>query len=134
MHRTVRVPEGGRWLTKFLAFVGPGYMVSVGYMDPGNWATDLAGGAQFGYTLLSVILISNVMAVILQALGEASNAQGAARGPALKKLNDALVDEGWVIPVAEQYAYIGYNAKKVTAPVFPGLDSYPLLSSIQAAG
>ena len=68
VHRTVRVPEGGRWFTKFLAFAGPGYMVSVGYMDPGNWATDLAGGAQFGYTLLSVILLSNVMAVVLQAL------------------------------------------------------------------
>ncbi len=68
VHRTIRVPEGGRWLTKFLAFAGPGYMVSVGYMDPGNWATDLAGGSQFGYTLLSVILISNIMAVVLQAL------------------------------------------------------------------
>ena len=68
VHRTVSVPEGGRWLAKFLAFAGPGYMVSVGYMDPGNWATDLAGGSQFGYTLLSVILLSNLMAVVLQAL------------------------------------------------------------------
>ena len=63
VHRTIRVPRGGRWIPKLLAFTGPGYMVSVGYMDPGNWATDLAGGAQFGYTLLSVILISNIMAV-----------------------------------------------------------------------
>lgn len=55
-------------IRRLLAFVGPGYMVSVGYMDPGNWATDLAGGAQFGYTLLSVILLSNVMAILLQAL------------------------------------------------------------------
>ena len=50
------------------AFAGPGFLVSVGYMDPGNWATDLAGGAQFGYTLLSVILLSNLMAMLLQAL------------------------------------------------------------------
>src|SRR5438552_6892098 len=51
-----------------LAFSGPGYLVAVGYMDPGNWATDLAGGSKFGYTLLSVILISNLMAILLQAL------------------------------------------------------------------
>jgi manganese transport protein len=53
---------------KILAFAGPGYLVAVGYMDPGNWATDLAGGSRFGYTLLSVILISNLMAVLLQGL------------------------------------------------------------------
>src|SRR5919205_940662 len=51
-----------------LAFAGPGYLVAVGYMDPGNWATDLAGGARYGYTLLSVILLSNLMAILLQAL------------------------------------------------------------------
>jgi manganese transport protein len=56
------------WWRKVLAFAGPGYLVAVGYMDPGNWATDLAGGAQFGYTLLSVILISNLMAVVLQGM------------------------------------------------------------------
>lgn len=56
------------WWRRFLAFVGPGYLVSVGYMDPGNWATDLQGGAQFGYTLLSVIMLSNFMAILLQAL------------------------------------------------------------------
>ncbi len=66
--RTVHVPRGGPWWRKALAFAGPGYMVAVGYMDPGNWATDLAGGAQFGYTLLSVILLSNLMAMLLQAL------------------------------------------------------------------
>jgi manganese transport protein len=65
---TVPIPVGGHWFRRLLAFAGPGYMVSVGYMDPGNWATDLAGGAQFGYTLLSVILLSNVMAILLQAL------------------------------------------------------------------
>jgi len=68
VHASVRVPGGGWWLRRFLAFAGPGYMISVGYMDPGNWATDLAGGAQFGYTLLSVIMLSNLMAILLQAL------------------------------------------------------------------
>src|SRR5262249_48097099 len=53
---------------KLAAFLGPGYLIAVGYMDPGNWATDLAGGARFGYSLLSVILISNVMAIFLQHL------------------------------------------------------------------
>lgn len=63
------VPIGGRskW-RKMLAFAGPGYLVAVGYMDPGNWATDLAGGSRFGYALLSVILMSNLMAVLLQGL------------------------------------------------------------------
>ena len=59
---------GGHWARRLLAFLGPGYLVSVGYMDPGNWATDLAGGSKFGYTLLSVILLSNLMAILLQAL------------------------------------------------------------------
>ncbi|HJP85405.1 MAG TPA: Nramp family divalent metal transporter [Gemmatimonadaceae bacterium] len=63
------VPVGGKnWWRKILAFAGPGYLVAVGYMDPGNWATDLAGGAQFGYTLLTVILASNLMAILLQGL------------------------------------------------------------------
>ena len=66
--RTISVPRGGPWWRKALAFAGPGYMVAVGYMDPGNWATDLAGGARFGYTLLSVVLLSNLMAMLLQAL------------------------------------------------------------------
>ncbi len=66
---SVRLPSGNApWFRRFLAFVGPGYMVSVGYMDPGNWATDLQGGAQFGYTLLAVIMLSNLMAILLQAL------------------------------------------------------------------
>ncbi|MEO7365586.1 MAG: Nramp family divalent metal transporter, partial [Sphingomicrobium sp.] len=68
-YRTVEVPAGkaGFW-RKLGAFGGPGYLVAVGYMDPGNWATDLAGGSAYGYTLLSVILLSNVMAMVLQAL------------------------------------------------------------------
>ncbi|AMQ22666.1 divalent metal cation transporter [Geobacillus sp. JS12] len=64
----MRIPKAGSWIRKFLAFAGPGYLVAVGYMDPGNWATDIAGGSQFGYTLLSVILLSNLMAILLQAL------------------------------------------------------------------
>jgi len=67
-HASVRIPRGVSFWRKALAFAGPGYMVAVGYMDPGNWATDLAGGARFGYTLLSVILLSNLMAILLQAL------------------------------------------------------------------
>ncbi|HKC41039.1 MAG TPA: Nramp family divalent metal transporter [Gemmatimonadales bacterium] len=67
VYRTVPVSTGG-WWKKALAFAGPGYLVAVGYMDPGNWATDLAGGARFGYTLLSVILLSNLMAILLQGL------------------------------------------------------------------
>ncbi|HUS36203.1 MAG TPA: Nramp family divalent metal transporter [Verrucomicrobiae bacterium] len=67
VHGSVATNKIGFW-RKLLAFSGPGYMVAVGYMDPGNWATDLAGGSQFGYTLLSVILLSNFMAILLQAL------------------------------------------------------------------
>ncbi len=67
-YHSIRVPGGVSFWRKALAFAGPGYMVAVGYMDPGNWATDLAGGARFGYTLLSVILLSNMMAILLQAL------------------------------------------------------------------
>jgi manganese transport protein len=67
-HRSVPVFSGASWFRKMLAFAGPGYLVAVGYMDPGNWATDIGGGAKFGYTLLSVVLISNLMAMLLQAL------------------------------------------------------------------
>src|SRR5205809_2062075 len=67
VYRTVPVGQPV-WWRKALAFAGPGYLVAVGYMDPGNWATDLAGGSAFGYSLLSVILISNLMAILLQGL------------------------------------------------------------------
>ncbi|HLZ45679.1 MAG TPA: Nramp family divalent metal transporter [Gemmatimonadales bacterium] len=66
-YRSVPVKRGA-WWKKALAFAGPGYLVAVGYMDPGNWATDLAGGAHFGYTLLTIILLSNLMAILLQGL------------------------------------------------------------------
>lgn len=67
-YRTIPVYPGASVWRKLLAFAGPGYLVAVGYMDPGNWATDLGGGSRFGYTLLSVILLSNLMAIFLQAL------------------------------------------------------------------
>src|SRR5258708_6432144 len=67
-HRTIPILPGASFFRKMLAFAGPGYLVAVGYMDPGNWATDLGGGSKFGYTLLSVILISNLMAMFLQGL------------------------------------------------------------------
>lgn len=66
--RSIAVPKGASPFRRFLAFIGPGYLVAVGYMDPGNWATSLAGGAQFGYTLLFVALLSNIMAILLQSL------------------------------------------------------------------
>src|SRR3954469_8531514 len=68
VHGTIAASRSGNPLRRLLSFVGPGYLVAVGYMDPGNWATDLAGGSRFGYTLLSVILISNLMAILLQSL------------------------------------------------------------------
>lgn len=68
VNATIAIPAAGVWWRRLLAFVGPGYLISVGYMDPGNWATDLAGGSKFGYTLLSIILLSNLMAILLQSL------------------------------------------------------------------
>ena len=68
VYRSVAVPNAGGFLRKLLAFMGPGYLVAVGYMDPGNWATSLAGGSAFGYTLLAVALTSSLMAILLQAL------------------------------------------------------------------
>jgi manganese transport protein len=66
-HRSIQIPPS-RWWKRLLAFAGPAYMVSVGYMDPGNWATDIAGGSQFGYLLLWVLVMSNAMAILLQTL------------------------------------------------------------------
>jgi manganese transport protein len=68
VHRTLVVPHPASFYRKILAFAGPGFLVAVGYMDPGNWATDLAGGSKYNYTLLSVIMISNLMAILLQSL------------------------------------------------------------------
>jgi manganese transport protein len=68
VHGSVEVPSGAGFWKKLFAFAGPGYLVAVGYMDPGNWATDIAGGARYGYTLLSVVLASNLIAILLQSL------------------------------------------------------------------
>lgn len=68
VHRSIAVPESASFIKKMLAFSGPGYLVAVGYMDPGNWATDLAGGSKFGYALLFVILLSSIFAMLLQHL------------------------------------------------------------------
>jgi manganese transport protein len=68
VHRSIVVPTTASFWRKLLAFSGPGFLVAVGYMDPGNWATDLAGGAKFGYALLAVVMISNFMAILLQHL------------------------------------------------------------------
>ncbi|MEY2504343.1 MAG: manganese transport protein [Verrucomicrobiota bacterium] len=68
VHRTLVVPTSASFFRKLLAFAGPGFLVAVGYMDPGNWATDLAGGSKYNYSLLSVIMLSNLMAILLQAL------------------------------------------------------------------
>jgi manganese transport protein len=68
IHSSLPVPKTSTVLRKLLAFAGPGFLIAVGYMDPGNWATDLAGGSRYNYTLLSVIMVSNFMAILLQAL------------------------------------------------------------------
>ena len=68
VHRSIAIPNTKNVWRKMLAYAGPGYLVSVGYMDPGNWATDLAGGAKFGYALLTVIMLSNLMAILMQSL------------------------------------------------------------------
>ncbi len=68
VHRSIVVPVTASFWRKMLAFSGPGFLVAVGYMDPGNWATDLAGGAKFGYALLFVVMLSNLMAILLQHL------------------------------------------------------------------
>lgn len=68
VHRSIKVPNIKSFWRKMLVYAGPGYLVSVGYMDPGNWATDIAGGSKFGYTLLTVVLLSNLMAILLQSL------------------------------------------------------------------
>jgi len=68
VHSSVRISRSPIFWRRLLGFVGPGFLISVGYMDPGNWATDIAGGSQFGYTLLFVIMLSNLMAILLQSL------------------------------------------------------------------
>src|ERR1700746_900509 len=68
VYRSVPIAGGASVLRKMVAFAGPGYLVAVGYMDPGNWATDIGAGSQFGYALLSVVILSSLMAIFVQAL------------------------------------------------------------------
>src|SRR5579864_3819720 len=68
VYRSVPISSSASFLRKLLLFAGPGYLVAVGYMDPGNWATDIGGGSQFGYALLSVVILSSLMAIFVQAL------------------------------------------------------------------
>ncbi len=68
VHRTILVPAGAGFWRKLLVFSGPGFVVAVGYMDPGNWATDIAGGSRFAYRLISILMLSNLMALLLQTL------------------------------------------------------------------
>src|ERR1700760_2895769 len=68
VHSSVRISGSPTYWKRLLGFIGPGFLISVGYMDPGNWATDLAGGSRYGYTLLFVIMLSNLMAILLQSL------------------------------------------------------------------
>src|SRR6201994_1255043 len=68
VHSSVRISGSPTYWKRLLGFLGPGFLISVGYMDPGNWATDIAGGSRFGYTLLFVIMLSNLMAILLQSL------------------------------------------------------------------
>src|SRR5665213_4564477 len=68
LHSSVRISKSPQMWRRLLGFLGPGFLISVGYMDPGNWATDLAAGSRYGYTLLFVIMLSNLMAILLQSL------------------------------------------------------------------
>ena len=68
VHRSIAIPSELSFFKKMMLFAGPGFLVAVGYMDPGNWATSLAGGSKFGYTLLTVVLMSSIFAMILQHL------------------------------------------------------------------
>ena len=84
VHSSVRISRSPIYWRRLLGFLGPGFLISVGYMDPGNWATDIAGGSRFGYTLLFVIMVSNLMAILLQSLAlEAGRGHGAGPGAAL---------------------------------------------------
>src|ERR1700744_2328363 len=84
VHQTIDPSKAGNKWKKVFSFFGPAYLVSVGYMDPGNWATDIAGGSKFGYTLIWVLLMSNLMALLLQSL---SSRLGIVRGRDLAQVN-----------------------------------------------
>ncbi len=112
VHGSVRAPAGaGKW-RRFLAAFGPGYIIAVGYMDPGNWATDLAAGSSYGYALLAVVLLASVMAMVLQALAAWL---GLATGRDLAQLTRAAMSPFWgaVMWVAAQSAIIACDVAEV---------------------
>jgi manganese transport protein len=96
MRGTIAIRSGGSALRRFLAFLGPGYLVAVGYMDPGNWATSLAAGSKFGYELLFVAFLANLMAIVLQAL---AIRLGIASGRDLARACREFLPKGWNVPL-----------------------------------
>ncbi|MBV9557101.1 MAG: Nramp family divalent metal transporter [Pseudolabrys sp.] len=135
VHGSIAVPVNGSWLRRLIAFSGPGYMVSVGYMDPGNWATDIAGGSKFGYTLLAVIMLSNLMAILLQALAARL---GIATGRDLAQAcRDAYPKPvGWLLWLACELAIIACDLAEVigTAIALKLLFGLPLIAGALIAG
>jgi manganese transport protein len=112
VHGSVRVPRNAAWWRRLFAFIGPGYIIAVGYMDPGNWATDLAGGSSYGYALLAVILAASFFAMVLQAL---SAWLGIATGRDLAQLSRDTVP-GWgavVLWLGAEGAIIGCDIAEV---------------------
>jgi len=112
VHGSVRAPSGGGRWRRWLAAFGPGYIIAVGYMDPGNWATDLAAGSAYGYKLLAVVLLASVMAMVLQAL---SAWLGLATGRDLAQLTRAAVSPVWAVLlwIAAQSAIIACDVAEV---------------------
>ena len=109
-------PTGSFW-RKLLSFLGPGYLVAVGYMDPGNWATSLAGGSKFGYALLTVALLSNLMAILLQALSDRF-AEAMA-----EMLHERVRREFWGYAPEE-----GFSAEELIAEPYRGIRPAPAMS------
>ena len=112
VHRSVKIPSGKNPWKKLFAFVGPAYLVSVGYMDPGNWATDIAGGSVFGYQLIWVLLLSNLMALLLQSL---SARLGIVRGLRVPVILQSLI-----------FHYIFWPKLPLRLAILPKLLAWPL--------
>jgi manganese transport protein len=112
VHGSVRVPAGAQRWRRWLAAFGPGYIIAVGYMDPGNWATDLAAGSAYGYALLAVVLLASLMAMVLQAL---SAWLGLASGRDLAQLTRSAVSPSWafVLWLFAQSAIIACDVAEV---------------------
>ena len=107
------IPVSGTGWRRLLAFLGPGYLVSVGYMDPGNWATSLAGGSKFGYALLSIALLSNLMAILLQALRALKPGSGADADVAAEVISDLSTRNQNIAPTPTS----GYSAARTQEKV-----------------